>query len=98
MWELYSAKLCGFLLPVNRQQTVELSQLSLPVLTEGGRRASKGTYHCTFQWAGVTVALWNCPASGQAHGILLFAKFLLGIEFIQGLGNFGPCPLQAMTK
>lgn len=40
----------------------------------------------------------SCPASGQAHGFLLFAKFLLGTEFPQGLGNFGPCPLQAKTK
>lgn len=47
MWPLYPAKLCGVLLPVSRQRTLELRQLSLPVLAQGGRGAAEGAHHGT---------------------------------------------------
>lgn len=85
MWELYPAKLCGFLWPVNWQQTVEPNQLPLPVLTEGGRGASQGTDHCKGRSLG---SLWPC---GEIPAC--FAEFLLGTEFTQARpGEFGPLP------
>ena len=98
MWQLYTAKLCGFLLPVSRQQALEPNQLSLPVFTEGGRGAPQGTYHCKHLSAGVTVAVWSSPAPGQPRCIMLFVKFFLGTEFTQGLGNFVSFPLEAKAK